>query len=215
MSAEIKFLNDIAKPWDELNSFLVERYALQPDISDVTVRVSSIATAIKHQVDVLAFDRKCRPKKIQSEVNGESEAARLMSDVSDAAKHVFLDDHRRQNNIFVAAMFEVNAEGDFRFIRNGVFVEHASLGCQDFMAASLSAIEYWIKKRGLNIAWSGSVREAANKFFPTAFLHFDPRFCIHMSTARIMFYRRDDAGNIMLFDPEVVRFEVRQTSPRD
>ncbi|MDO8778008.1 MAG: hypothetical protein Q7K57_56685 [Burkholderiaceae bacterium] len=209
MRAELKFLNDIAKPWDELNALLIERYAFQPDLSDVTTRVSAIATAIKHQVDILALDRGCKPKKLQLEVDAESDVARLMSDVSDAAKHVVLGEPVRQNSIFVAAMFEVNLEGHFRFLRNGVFIEHASLGRHDFMSTALSAIEYWSRKRTLNLAWSGEVREASIDFFPTAFLHFDPKYCINMSSTRIMYFCRDDAGNLQPFDPEEVRFEVR------
>ena len=209
MRAELKFLNDIAKPWDELNALLIERYAFQPDLSDVTTRVSAIATAIKHQVDILAVDLGCKPKKIQLEVDAESDSVRLMSDVSDAAKHVVLRDPDRQNNIFVAAMFEVNLEGHFSFLRNGVFIEHASLGRHDFMSTALSAIEYWSRKRTLNLAWSGKVREAGIEFFPTAFLHFDPKYCINMSSTRIVCHRRDDAGNLQPFDQEEIRFEVR------
>jgi len=88
-----------------------------------------------------------------------------MSDVSDAAKHVVLGEPVRQNSIFVAAMFEVNLEGHFRFLRNGVFIEHASLGRHDFMSTALSAIEYLYRKRTLNLAWSGEVREASIDFF--------------------------------------------------
>ncbi|MDP1926891.1 MAG: hypothetical protein Q8K62_00095 [Thiobacillus sp.] len=199
----------MAKPWDELNALLIERYAFQPDLSDVTTRVSAISTAIKHQVDILALDRGCASKKLQQEVDAESDAARLMSDVSDVAKHVVLGNPDRQNSIFVAAMFEVNLEGHFSFLRNGVFIEHASLGRHDFMSTALAAIEYWSRKRTLNLAWSGAVREASTEFFPTAFLHFDPKYCINMFSTRIMCFRRDDAGNLQPFDPEEVRFEVR------
>jgi hypothetical protein len=210
MNAELKFLNDIVKPWDELNALLIERYAFQPDLSTVTTLVSGISTAIKHQVDILACERECnKTKKLQHEIDAESDAARLMSDVSDAAKHVVLRNPARQNGIFVAAMFEVNLEGNFRFLRNGVFIEHASVGCQDFMIASLSAIEYWSEKRKLNIKWVGSVRENSDEFFPTAFLHYNPNYCINMSSIRIMCFRRDNMGTLQPFDPKEVRFEVR------
>lgn len=209
MRAELKFLNDIARPWDVLNAFLIERYALQPDLSAVTTLVSAISTSIKHQVDILALDRGCKAKKLQQEVDAESDSARLMSDISDAAKHVVLANPARQNRIFVAAMFEVNLEGNFRFLRNGVFIEHASLGRHDFMCTALSAIEYWSRKHNLNIDWSSAVREASTEFFPTAFLHFDPKYCINMAMTRIMCFRRDDTGNLQPFKPIEVRFEVR------
>jgi hypothetical protein len=209
MRAELKFLNDVARPWDELNALLIERYAFQPDLSAVTMLVSAISTAIKHQVDILALDRGSTTKKLQQEVDAESDVARLMSDVSDAAKHVVLGNPARQNSVFVAAMFEVNSEDNFRFLRNGVFIEHASLGRHDFMCTALSAIEYWSKKHKLNIAWSGAVREASAEFFPTAFLRFNPKYCINMDSTRLMCFRRDDTGNLQLFCPKEIRFEVR------
>lgn len=209
MSAQLKFLNDIVKPWDELNALLIERYAFQPDLSDVTTRVTALSNVIKHQVDILALERGCRPKKVQQEIDAESEAARMISDVSDAAKHVRLTDSKRQNSIFVASMFEVNSEGFFRFLRNGVFVDHATLGRRDFMQIALVAIEYWSRKRQLDLAWSGKLAEAGMNFFPTAFLHFNPKYCINMSSAQIMFFSRDEAGDLNPFDPEVVQFEIR------
>lgn len=209
MKPELKFLNDITRPWDELNVLLAERYAFQPDLSAVTAQVAAISSAIKHQVDIFAFEKGRKTRKLQQEVDVESDAARLISDVSDAAKHVVLDKSARQNSIFVAAMFEVNLEGDFRFLRNGVFIEHASLGCQDFMLASIAAIEYWTRKRNLHIPWVGAVREGRAEFFTTAFLHFNPKFCINMDSTRIMCFSRDGMGNLIPFSPSEVRFEVR------
>ena len=209
MKPELKFLNDIIRPWDELNSLLAERYAFQPDLSAVTAQVTAISSAIKHQVDILAFEKGCKPRKLQKEVDAESDEARLVSDVSDAAKHIILDKPDRQNSIFVAAMFEVNLDGDFRFLRNGVFIEHVSLGCQDFMLASIAAIEYWVRKRGLLISWGGLVREGNAEFFTTAFLHFNSKFCINIDSTRIMCFSRDSMGSLIPFSPSEVRFEVR------
>jgi hypothetical protein len=52
MSA-LRFLNDVVKPWDELNALLAKRLALQPDLSDVTRLAGSLAVAIRHQVDTV------------------------------------------------------------------------------------------------------------------------------------------------------------------
>jgi len=208
MSPELKFLNDIIKPWDGLNALLVERYAFQPDISSVTAQVSAISTAIKHQVDILAIKQNRNAKKLQHEVDTESVAARLMSDVSDSAKHVKLRNPNRENYVFVAALFEVNDTGEFCFLRNGVFVEHATLGCQDFMQASLDAIAYWARKRGISLEWNGSICEANAEFFPIAFLHFNSAYCIKMESTRIKCFRRNSAGTLEPFAPEEVRFEI-------
>jgi len=46
-----RFINDILKPWDELNSLLSQQYAFQPDLSDITRLAGNIAVSIRHQID--------------------------------------------------------------------------------------------------------------------------------------------------------------------
>ena len=208
MSSELKFLNDIARPWDELNNLLIQRYAFQPDLSSITLLVTSLSNAIKHQVDILAIEQNKSTKKLQKQINQESQDARIISDVSDAAKHVQLHDSNRQNNIYVAAMFEVNSEDCFRFLRNTAFIEHKTLGEYDFMQTSLNAINYWIKKRNLNITWSSKVLEANNDYFPTAFLIFESKYCLNMTSMRLKLFKRDSNNSLQPFDHKEVHLEI-------
>ena len=48
----IRFLTYLVKPWDELNLLLSQRFAFQPDMSDVTRLAGSLAIATKHQAEV-------------------------------------------------------------------------------------------------------------------------------------------------------------------
>ena len=50
-----RFVNDVVKPWDELNVLLSQRYAFQPDLSDVTRLAGTLAVAIKHQADLAGY----------------------------------------------------------------------------------------------------------------------------------------------------------------
>jgi len=50
-----RFVNDVVKPWDELNALLSQRYAFQPDLSDVTRLAGTLAVAIKHQADLAGY----------------------------------------------------------------------------------------------------------------------------------------------------------------
>ena len=47
-----RFVNDVVKAWDELNALLSQRYAFQPDVSDVTRLAGALAVAVKHQADL-------------------------------------------------------------------------------------------------------------------------------------------------------------------
>ncbi|MES2501328.1 MAG: hypothetical protein V4545_01890 [Pseudomonadota bacterium] len=209
MSAELKFLNDVAKPWDELNALLIKRYAFQPDLSSVTQKVSAIAAAIRHQIDIFApHQSRNERKKLESEINAESDAVRLVTDVCDSIKHVRLTNLERENHLYVAAMFEVDTSEYFSFIRNGVFVEHATLGCKDFMQTSLDAIRYWVKKRELAIQWSGSINEANVEFFSTAYLSFHPEYCIRMESLRIKCFQRNDMGSLEAYSPSEVKLVI-------
>lgn len=196
----LQFLNNIVKPWDELSELLAQRYAFQPDLSDVTRMASSIAVEIKHWAE-----RESIPRKT---VDNESAENKLMSDVADVAKHVNLRDKSRSNSLYVAALFEGNAAGQFRFIRNAVFIEHASEGELDFMIVSNSAIKYWIPRSSPTLNWQGIVRESLVEFHPSAFLHYNPKYCINMSSTRLKFFTRLEDGTLKAYDPPTVKFEV-------
>lgn len=45
----LRLINDVVKPWEELNALLVQRFAFQPDLSDVTHLASALAVSIKHE----------------------------------------------------------------------------------------------------------------------------------------------------------------------
>jgi hypothetical protein len=196
----LRFLNDVAKPWDELNRLLSERLALQPDLSDVTRLAGTLAVAIRHQVDVAGIK--------DALANSECIEHRLITDTADFWKHGALRQPERNNRLSTEAFFEYAPDKGFSFIRNALFVEHASLGKHDFMTTSLGAIKYWIKKRGIATAWSGSVHENPQEFHPTVFLRFDPARCISMDQVRLGFFSRQPDGSWVRVAPPEVRFEV-------
>lgn len=196
-----RFINDVVKPWDELNALLSNRYAFQPDLSDVTRLAGALAIAIKHQADLAGYMDRCQ-------IDATSPENRLMSDVGDFWKHGPLRDPSRNNSLSVSAMFEYDSGRGFRFLRNGLLIEHTALGEHDFMRASLAAIRYWIVAHGLTLSWSGAVAEGPPEFHPNAFLHYDPRYCISMSTARFRFFARSAGGELVPTDPPEVRIEI-------
>jgi len=197
-----RFLNDIVKPWDELNSLLAQRYAFQPNVSDITRLAGGLAVAIRHQVDVVGWK--------DATANEESFEHRLVADAADFWKHGSLRKSERNNRLTASALFEYSPGQGFRFLRNALFVEHVTLGQHDFMIASLAAIHFWIKTRGLNIAWSGAVKEAGPDFHATAFLYFNPNYCISMSSVRARFFARNTDGTLSAVDPPEVRIEIFQ-----
>src|SRR5262245_55800002 len=103
----LRLINDVVKPWEELNALLVQRFAFQPDLSDVTRFASALAVSIKHQVDLRGLSR--------SAVDSASSENRVMSDVADAAKHGQLRDPSRNNQLYVASCFEFARNRGFRF----------------------------------------------------------------------------------------------------
>jgi len=199
MSA-LRFLNDVVKPWDELNVLLSERLALQPELSDVTRLAGALAVAIRHQVDVAGLKDQV--------VNVESSGHRVISDTADFWKHGSLRNAARNSHFSTESFFEYIPDKGFSFLKNVLFVEHASLGKRDFLEISLEAIRYWINKRGLNVTWQGVVRENHPEFHPEAFLRFESGKCISMDQVRLRFFSRGAAGALVPVDPPEVRFAV-------
>ena len=195
----LRLINDVVKPWEELNALLVQRFAFQPDLSDVTRLASALAVSIKHQADLRGMER--------SSVDSASDANRLMSDVADAAKHGQLRDSSRNNTLHVASCFEYGAGRGFRFVRNSVSIAHVTSGEVDFMATALAASQYWMDTLGFTLNRKLAVTEAADEFFPTAYLYFNPKYCFNMKQTQLKFFEKRN-GNYSPVDPPQVMFEV-------
>ncbi len=196
-----RFINDVIKPWDELNTLLSQRYAFQPDLSDVTRLAGNLAVAIKHQADLAGLaDR--------SAIDAASLGNKLMSDVGDFWKHGPLRDSGRNNSLSFNAMFEYNADRGFRFLRNALFIQHETLGEHDFIQRSLAAIRYWLTTQRIGLSWTGSIAEGPPEFYPTSFLHYNPNHCVSMSSTRFRFLARSGGGELVPTDPPNVRIEI-------
>ena len=195
-----RFLNDVVKPWDELNALLAERLALQPNLSDVTRLAGALAVAIRHQVDTVGLK--------DSAVNEECFEHRVISDTADSWKHGSLRKPYRNTHFSTEAFFEYNNMIGFSFLRNALFVEHASLGRHDFLQTSLMAIYYWIGKHGYSMTWQGTVREKPAEFHEEAFLNYESEKCISVSQVRLGFFTRKMDGSLQRVDPPEVRFAI-------
>lgn len=184
-----RLINDVVKPWDEFNALLSNQYAFQPDLSDVTRLAGALAVSIKHQADLAGYaDR--------SLIDAASIDNRLMHDPG------------RNNSLSVIAMFECAPGRGFRFLRNGLFIQHATLGEREFMHTSLAAIRYWLATHGVSLSWSGAVAEGPAEFHPTAFLRYDARYCISMSNTRFRFFTRSEGGDLVPTDLPEARIEI-------
>lgn len=196
-----RLANDVLKPWDELNTLLSKRYAFQPDLSDVSRLAGTLAVAIKHQAELAGY-------KDRRGIEAASPDNKLMSDVGDFWKHGPLNDSGRNNSLFVRAIFEYDPLRGFRFLRNGLVIQHKTLGDHDFMHTSLAAIRYWLAKQHISLSWPGTVAEGPAEFYPTAFLHYDPKYCISMSSTRFQFLARSKCGQLVPTEPPEVRIEI-------
>jgi hypothetical protein len=204
-----QFLNDAVKPWDELNVLLAKPFAYQPEISDITRLANTIAVAIKNQSEHWGATR--------LQIDNESLANRLMSDVADGWKHggQKLRDDTRHNSMVVVSRFEVDEANQFRFIRNRVVIEHASLGNVDFMVHARDAIRYWLQKMEVAIQWGGQLLSGPLLFQENATVYYDPRQQIGMDSARIEMVRRHANGEFQFSDVESIKFILLDCSGHD
>ena len=195
-----RFINDILKPWDELNTLLAKQYAFQPDLSDVSRLAGNIAVSIRHQVDFSELNDK--------QANELSPPHKLMSDAGDYWKHGNLRKEERNSTISVSATFEYKDGPEFRFIRNTVMLEHQSLGKHDFMVVAAEAARFWISQHGFNINWRGIPDAELFVYEPAARLKFNPKYCASMSSVQLQFLKMDTSNKLVPFDPPDVKFEV-------
>jgi hypothetical protein len=195
-----RFINDILKPWDELNSLLSKQYAFQPDLSDVSRLAGNIAVSIRHQVDFSDLNDR--------QVNELSPSHKLISDAGDYWKHGNLRKEERNSTITVSAKFECKDGPVFRFIRNALTLKHRSLGKHDFMVAAAEAARFWMSQHGFNIEWRGIPDVAPFVYEKAARLKFNSKYCMNMSSVQLQFFKMNESSKLVPFDPPDVRFEV-------
>jgi hypothetical protein len=160
----------------------------------------SLAVSIKHQADLRGLSR--------NSVDEASTANGIISDVADAVKHGRLRNESRNNTLQVASCFEFREGEGFRFIRNAITIDHATYGGLDFMLTALAASQYWLDSLHINFTRSLALAEASNDFFPSAYLYFNPKYCINMKNVQLRFFEKRGDGAYHLADPPEVLFEV-------
>jgi hypothetical protein len=195
-----EFLNDILQPWDKLNSLLIQPIAVQPGLSAITQQSRSIAGFIRNLPEKFKVN--------QEEVLKSSIAHNLMRDLSDRTKHGDLHNPKRNSTLSVVSAFEYRESKKFRFIRNIITIEHASLGSHDFMETSSAAAKFWMAKMGFSVTWEGKPKEAPNEWKNSAQLKFDGNQCIRMKQTRLQFFKMNNSGNLIPFDPPKWLFEI-------
>lgn len=198
---EIRFINDILKPWDELTDLLAKPYAYEPGLNDIIRMAGNLAITIKHQCDLERENRKT--------IDQLSPENKIMSDVADKVKHHKLRNKTRENQLYAVAAFECEETGNkFKFLRTIIYVEYFDGRKFDFINVAAEAIKFWITHLNLNISRPLNIKLYNNDFQDDAILYYNPLKCIHMNSTRIQTYRRNSNGDLELFNPKNVRLAL-------
>ncbi len=188
MSQEaIKFITEIAKPWEILNKELSKPYSVNPDISDYTIRANSIAVSIKH------FPEACRKMKAKDLIQ-ESQSYEIMSDLADSSKHGKLNKKGRECRLTVASMFERNDEGKVRFLRNIITIQHNTYGKIDFMNCVMEAAIFVSNKINIRTDWSPKVFNNNGKFSDEIRVHASVNNQVMWGGMQLQFVRLNESG---------------------
>ena len=76
------------------------------------------------------------------------------------------------------------------------------------MATALAAMKYWMDVLRFSLNRNLTIAEGPNEFFPTAYLYFNPKYCINMAQTRLKFFEKQIDGNYRPVDPPEFKFEV-------
>jgi hypothetical protein len=198
---ERRFINDVIKPWEDLNDLLCQNYAVQSDLSEITRLACALAVSIRHQVDFfLPFQNK--------KVSPFCFAHQLITDLADFSKHGSLHNTGRNCTITSSSAFEFCEDKGFRFIRNIVRLNHNTFGEYDFMKISAQAIGFWIKQKQISHNWIGISKESLHSFEPIARLIFNPNFCYSMNSTAFHFLQKNPNGEYVPVEPSWGGLEI-------
>jgi len=201
----------ILTPWTRLNEQLVMPWSVQPELSTIANDAGNLAVAIAHFGEPMQ-----PPDKIKAgEAAQRSVHVSAMRDVADAYKHGELSSANRRNTISTRAMVEWRKGQGFKWLRNGIFIEHATRGTFDFMIEAAKAIAWWANDFGAGRAepFVPSVIEGADAFRQAIFLFANPELHPNADRARILTFARQPDGSLRGVDPTLIELELRQLGP--
>lgn len=197
-----RFVNDLLKPWVDLNKLLLVSYAVQPGLSEITRAAGSIAVALRH------VNEQLDDKTSNKELDALCPLISVMRDAGDFYKHGRLDKASRNCPIVVKSAFEIDTVGGFRFLRNIVYLQHATYGDMDFMQVSRDVIKFWVDYKKIDVVWDVVVGVNNGSFLPKAFLTFDQRYCANMNEFTLCFFK-DVGGGVLEPSDTDFNFELK------
>lgn len=199
MKIEHKFINDILKPWDELNELLSLPYCVEPSLSTITKMATDIAISISHFAENSGI-------KNRIEVAKDCLNNQLMIDIADMTKHKKLKRPERENKINVVSLFEYIEPSKFKFLRNKIIIDHNTYGKSDFIETSLNAILYWTPLLNLDVKRKLTIKD--NNISEKATLIFNPKYCIHAEKTTYNFLKKTEGDLLVDFNPPKFYIEI-------
>lgn len=160
----LKFVSEIAKPWELLNHGLSKPLAVSPTINDFITQATGLAVAIKH------FPESTNGIKAKALLS-ESTEYEIISDLADSLKHGTLGKPERQCSLSISSMYERNDEAKFRFIRNRITITHNTYGKKDFILCSMASALFVSQRTMLPIRWNPTVLNNGGDFTNHIKLH--------------------------------------------
>lgn len=201
-----QFLNETVMPWDQLSIKLAKPISVDPQTSTLVADAGAVLTALRHAPERFKWTQK--GEALNAAVKAQFPMHELIMNASDSWKHGALKDPQRQTQFSVKSQFLFDQHRGFRFLRNIVHMQHATLGPFDFLIAARSAIRFWLQRQGINISWPGKIFEGAEIYREQAILVTSPGIQVQQRGVNLSFVMRDANGNLAPTDPGACFFAV-------
>jgi hypothetical protein len=155
----LSFLNDIIKPWEELNKELSRHCSVSPQYSSLSNKAHSLAISLKH-----ISESNGGPKS--DKLNKLSENYYIISDLADTKKHGERNDPKRTCTITSASRYERKFDEVvlLRFLRNTITIKHENLGKRDFMECSKDCALFLSEHLKIEHTWTPKVYDNNAEF---------------------------------------------------
>jgi hypothetical protein len=200
MHLGLRFATDIIRPWERLNQELINQNSIDSEVSDFINNATNLAVKLSH------FGEVAGRKDIRT--NKKSIPFNIIVDLADAIKHNDVNPDRN-TRLYISSLFEGTEEGAFRFIRNSIKVTHNKYGLFDFLQISKEAANFVLTNLNLIIYWNPPLLEAPPIFSDKVFLGVYFEHQITWTGLNIEFFKRNDIGELVHYDPPSWLFELR------
>lgn len=196
-----QFTTEIIDKWESLNALLGEQFAHDPNDVLLIRHAGRLAGSIRQFAETAGLDSK--------DAVVESPDLAVICEAADSKQAGLFASASKKNILSIAAHYEADGNGKYKFLRNVITVESRSAGKRDLLDAARLAAQFLVRRLSIDINWKPEISVSKALFHTEVVLQIGPNAKDNRTAVNIQFVKRGPNGAFEPYNPSRWDFNLK------